>query len=201
MRDARHERVIVDLGTGGGGAVLTAARRDPSALVIGVDTNAAQMREASRRAAASPRRGGVPNAIFLAGALAELPPLLDGRIDELRVTLPWGSLLRDVVLAGPSFVSHAVRLLSRGGRVRVLLSITEREKATGLGTIDVAGVGRLAARYGDGLVLDEAREATEADVVDLGSAWAKRLGIPRRRGAVVVGLRKRDAPSRNRCGG
>ena len=155
------------------------------------------MREASRRAAASPHRGGVPNAIFLAGTLAELPPLLDGRVGELRVTLPWGSLLREVVLAGPSFVSHAVRLLSPSGSVRVLLSITEREKATGLGAIDLADVGRLAARYGDGLVLVEAREATDADVADLGSSWAKRLGIPRRRGAVVVGLRKRDPRTRN----
>jgi 16S rRNA (adenine(1408)-N(1))-methyltransferase len=87
----------VDLGTGDGAAVLRAARRDPTALVIGVDADASSLREVSRRADRPPGRGGAPNAVFVvADATAALQALL-GRVDEVRITLPWGSLLRAVL--------------------------------------------------------------------------------------------------------
>jgi len=108
--------VVIDLGTGAGGAVLAAAREAPDELVIGVDTYAAAMRDASRRAARPPRKGGLPNAIFLAGTVHELPDLLHGRVDELRVTLPWGSLLRDALEPAPAFLARAARLLWPRGR-------------------------------------------------------------------------------------
>ena len=104
---ARHRRTIVDLGTGDGSAVLRLARQDPQVLAIGVDTDANGLREASHRAARPAHRGGLPNAVFLVGdaraALAELR----GRVGEVRITLPWGSLLR-AVLYGDQGFAHAV---------------------------------------------------------------------------------------------
>jgi hypothetical protein len=54
-----------------------------------VDTNAAALAEASRRA---PR-----NALFLVADALEGVQALCGRLDEVRITLPWGSLLRRLV--------------------------------------------------------------------------------------------------------
>ena len=54
---ARHERTIVDLGTGDGGAVVRIARAQPRALVIGIDADAAAMRERSAAAADVERLG------------------------------------------------------------------------------------------------------------------------------------------------
>ena len=54
---ARHERTIVDLGTGDGGAVVRIARAQPRALVIGIDADAAAMRERSAAAADVERVG------------------------------------------------------------------------------------------------------------------------------------------------
>ena len=103
----RYARTIVDLGTGDGAAILRTARQNPSALVIGVDTDASSLREPSRRAARPIRKGGVPNALFLVADASVVLTALRGRVQELRITLPWGSLLR-LVLEGERSFAHAV---------------------------------------------------------------------------------------------
>ena len=74
--------------------MLRLARRTPSALVIGVDADARSLQESARRAAS---KVGPANAIFLVGDARDALHLLAGRVDELRITLPWGSLLRWVL--------------------------------------------------------------------------------------------------------
>ena len=87
----------MDLGTGDGAAVLRLARQDPRALVLGVDTNASALMRASRDAAPAIKKGGAPNAVFLVGEAVATLALLAGRVDQLTITLPWGSLLRHVL--------------------------------------------------------------------------------------------------------
>jgi tRNA G46 methylase TrmB len=93
----RHARTILDLGTGDGGAVIKVARACPEVLAIGVDTSAAGLVETSRRAARLAHKGGLPNAVFLVGDAVEALCALQGRVDEVRITLPWGSLLRAIL--------------------------------------------------------------------------------------------------------
>jgi tRNA G46 methylase TrmB len=92
-----YGRTIVDLGTGDGAAVLHLARRCPRALVIGIDTNASALIEASRRAARAAAKGGLANAAFFAADAAEALTVVASRVDELRITLPWGSLLHAIL--------------------------------------------------------------------------------------------------------
>jgi hypothetical protein len=72
-----------------------------------VDTDASGLREASRRAAGPAHKGGLANALFLVGDASAALELFRGRVDELRITLPWGSLLR-LVLDGERAFAHAV---------------------------------------------------------------------------------------------
>ena len=51
------------------------------------------------------------------------------------------------------------------------------------------------ALSGAGLRIQACRGATETDVTESGSTWAKRLGIPRRRAATLLVARK---PERTR---
>jgi tRNA G46 methylase TrmB len=74
--------------------VHRSARQQPQTLVIGIDTNAAGLADASQRAA---RKQELPNALFLIADAAEALPCLRGRVDEVRITLPWGSLLRGIL--------------------------------------------------------------------------------------------------------
>jgi len=73
------------------------ARACPDVLVIGVDTSAAGLVEPSRRAARPVHKGGLPNALFVVGDAWQALTTTPGRVDEVRITLPWGSLLRAVL--------------------------------------------------------------------------------------------------------
>jgi 16S rRNA (adenine(1408)-N(1))-methyltransferase len=87
---ARYAVATIDLGTGDGRYVLAAAAAQPDRLVVGVDANVAGMTAASRRAAARPSRGGLPNALFVVAAAEALPAELDGVADMVTVHFPWG---------------------------------------------------------------------------------------------------------------
>src|SRR5262245_55662964 len=67
LRDlaARFDAVALDIGTGDGRFVIESARAQPHRLWIGLDPVAENMAEASRTAAANPRKGGLVNALFL----------------------------------------------------------------------------------------------------------------------------------------
>src|SRR5579885_886506 len=88
---------MLDIGTGDGKHVLAEARRRPDTLVVALDADAERMRPASSRAAAKPARGGAANAMFVRAAVEALPEELTA-IDEVHVLMPWGSLLRALVL-------------------------------------------------------------------------------------------------------
>lgn len=178
--------------------MLRAARRAPDEAFLGLDADASRMREASHRAARAATRGGLPNAWFALAAAEALPWELGGRVEELRVTLPWGSLLRGALGPEPWFSDAVQRLLRPDGGLTMLLSVTSRDLVAGVATLDQPTLGELVARYrGSGLVLD-AREATPDDVTGSGSSWAKRLGIPARRAAWVLQARP-DAQSARRA--
>ena len=69
------------------------------------------MATASRRAAARPSRGGLPNALFVVAAVEATPAELDGVADLVTVHFPWGSLLRGLLGADPAIMSSLTRVL------------------------------------------------------------------------------------------
>lgn len=117
-----HGRLVVDLGCGDGRATARLAAREPEALVIGVDANLDAAERVVRRARRAPGKGGVPNLAFVRAAADRLPAALEGRVDELRIDLPWGSLLDGLLSPDPVLVAGIARLLAPGGRLRVVLN-------------------------------------------------------------------------------
>jgi 16S rRNA (adenine(1408)-N(1))-methyltransferase len=184
--------VVIDLGTGDGRAVLRRAQRGGDWLVVGIDPDAASLRDASRRAARAPRKGGLPNALFLVGAADELPGPLAGTADELTVTLPWGSLLRGLSSAEPVLLDRLRRTLAEDGRLELMLSVGERERSLGLPSLDGRSAAELSASYSAaGLDAIDIGPATADDVALSWSSWAKRLGVPHNRPAWMFRLSRR----------
>lgn len=176
--------------------MLHAARSQPEALVIGIDAVAEAMRESSRRAARRPAAGGAPNALFLVGDVTRLEGLeaLACRVDDVRVTLPWGSLALAVLDAEPALVGGLAALLRSGGRLRLLLSFTDRDLGLGRPPLADSDVERLAHELaGACFEVREVRRATGQDVAESGSSWAKRLGIPHRRTGWLIVLERLSA--------
>ena len=172
--------MTVDVGTGDGRAILDAAR-DPRTLAIGLDASASAMADASRRAARSARRGGLPNAAFILAA-AEAPPAeLCGVASLVTVRFPWGSLLRGCLGRDEAVARGVATLLARNGTLELLLAPAARDGLEGLPTAPGATVAAAAGAFEPhGLVLVEGRQATTAEVLASGSSWARRLGAGRR---------------------
>ena len=177
--------------------MLATAAAQPDRLVAGVDANAAGMMTASRRAAARPSRGGLPNAVFVVAAAEALPAELGGVADLVTVHFPWGSLLRGLLGADPATMTGLSRVLRPGGTLQLLVSATARDHSAGVPPIRTATLRALAESYAAwGLAVTELRPATVADVADAHSTWAKRLGAGTRRPAWL--LRAQLAPAGGR---
>jgi hypothetical protein len=127
-------------------------------------------------------------------AAEALPRVLDDRVDELRVTLPWGSLLSGALGPAPWFLDTMRRVLRPDGEAVFLLSVTPRDGIEVIPALQGTALTELAMRYQEaGWRVVEARAATSEDVGRSGSSWAKRLGLPYRRPAAVLRLRPPQA--------
>jgi 16S rRNA (adenine(1408)-N(1))-methyltransferase len=215
LRDlaARHARTEIDLGTGDGRAVVTEAAADPTSLVVGIDADASTMAERSRRAAATPAKGGHPNAVFVVSGVELLPDELDGIADRVTVRFPWGSLLRGAIGVDPGVARSIARLVGPDGTLELALSIVEHDRlggrdpaeapaAAGMDTavsdaafarlgrpFDEGDVERIRAVFGDlGLRLAGVEPMTPEAVAACGSSWARRLRVGRERRAWLVRL-------------
>jgi 16S rRNA (adenine(1408)-N(1))-methyltransferase len=119
-----HDAVELDIGTGDGRHVLETAREEPSRLVIGIDAVAENMTEISRKAAATPRKGGVGNAIYIRGAAEQLPGPFAGLADLVTVNYPWGSLMRIVAEPDIEALAGIHALCKPLAKLRILLNYT-----------------------------------------------------------------------------
>ena len=164
--------MVVDIGTGDGRFVLAAAAASPECLVIGLDADARAMIDASRRAAGPARRGGLPNALFVAAAAEWMPTELEGRADLVTVHFPWGSLLGGLIGSDSQILGGLARIAHHGAEIRTLLSVTERDVAGAGGRFDPDAIRSPTTA---GLRLCEVRRATAEEIAASDSTWAKRL--------------------------
>jgi 16S rRNA (adenine(1408)-N(1))-methyltransferase len=133
----------------------------------------------------------VSNLAFVAAAANDLPGDLAGIADEVTVVLPWGSLLQVVLLADPVFLAKLSAVLKAHGRLEMLLSVAESDVGAGSIDFDEEKARALAAKYGKlGFRSEQVRPAEESDVDRVGSSWARRLAIPRRRQAWILRFAK-----------
>lgn len=191
-RSAGFERLVVDVGTGSGRAVLAAAHAEPTTLVVGLDADAASMLDASRRAAAAPSRGGRPNALFVVGAAEELPGPFEALADAVFVRFPWGSLLRGSIGEGAAVAGGLVGMLRPNGELTLLLALQAKDgydDLLPLVTEPPLLARRLEELYGPlGLRLADCRWATTEEVAAAQSSWARRLRVGRDRQAILARL-------------
>jgi hypothetical protein len=163
----------MDVGAGDGRFVLSRASEHPSELVLAIDASHAAMREASWRAGRPARRGGLPNALFLASSLDALPGELAGCASLVTVHFPWGSLLDAAIGRDPNGADRLASLVAPSRTLRMLLSASERDARGGVTTLDAAAVSEAFACRAFAVVAS--RPATLSDVVAARSSWGRRL--------------------------
>ena len=157
------------------------ASRHPDTLVIGVDANADALRDASRRFAAKPARGGLPNALLARLALADAPGELAGLVDRLTVLLPWGSLLHAVARPEVAALVALRGLCKPGAEIRVLFGYGPAADGAAMRDLalpsldDAATLGALERAYRDAGFAATASRVTRGEVRELPTTWAKKL--------------------------
>jgi 16S rRNA (adenine(1408)-N(1))-methyltransferase len=172
--------VWIDVGTGQGKFVLDCARARPDALVIGIDAAADSMAKAARSAAANPKKGGLPNALFVRGGAEALPGPFAGLADSLSVQYPWGSLMRIVAQPEPAGLAGLRAVCKPGAALSVLLNqsvFEDRDYLARLGMADIADPAtdpHLPARYRAAGFAPLSRERIEGDP-PVRTAWGRHL--------------------------
>jgi len=132
------------------------------------------MREASRRAARPARKGGLPNARFIASGLEQLPAELGGLASLVTVHFPWGSLLRAAAGEDRSGAAAIARLVAPGGVLRLLASAAERDATAG-GVVDVDPSAVIDVYRDLGMAVRACRPASADDLAAAHSTWGRRL--------------------------
>jgi 16S rRNA (adenine(1408)-N(1))-methyltransferase len=84
-RLANYNRISLDLGTGDGRFAYSLAERNPDHFIIGMDSCRENLHEYSR--------ARLPNLLFIIATAHSLPHELNGRISQVTINFPWGSLL------------------------------------------------------------------------------------------------------------
>ena len=136
------------------------------------------MADASRRASARPGRGGLHNIVFLAEGVERIPSALDGLADRVTVLFPWGSLLGGALGRDPAVTASIARLLAPDGRLEIIVSIVERDRAAigGAGPFGVADLDALTCAFATlGLGVETTCRLSPDEIRATGSTWARRL--------------------------
>jgi 16S rRNA (adenine(1408)-N(1))-methyltransferase len=166
------------VGTGDGRLPFTWARGSPERLFIGIDANAAGMRELSGRAV----RERIPNLVYVRASVEALPAELHGVADRVTVVLPWGSLLAAVALPSLPALRNLRAVCQAEARLSVVLgSDPARDQAElrrlGLPPLEAGELaGRVEAGYAEaGFRIERVRTMAAPEVARFPATWARRL--------------------------
>ncbi len=195
LRDAiaPYDGVTIDLGAGDGRWAYRYALEHPQRCVIAIDPVRENLRELSAKAAAKPARGGAANALYVVASIEQMPDALSHIADEIFVTLPWGSLMRGVILGEPAALEASARRGREGARVRIVLNTRIFDDPVPIEARDLPDVtpdyvrNALTSRYAAaGLRIDATREMDADEVATLGTTWAKKLSHRRPPPSVLI---------------
>jgi len=181
---AKFQEVGIDVGTGDGRWAYRMARAHPDRFCLGIDANAAGMRDVSFRAGRKPSRGGVSNVWFIRAAVETLPAGLEHLADHITIFYPWRRLLDGILKPDPGVI-RPIGLLGKHG-AQILIYINESALHPGIHLADPVECSTLLARlrppYAEaGIVLTSCRIASGP-----GTTWGDRVGQGRPAPSVVL---------------
>ena len=175
-----YDKVVIDLGTGDGRFVYKSAINNTDSFYIGVDPSEKQLLEFSKKAV----RKKLPNVMFVVGS-AENLPFESGKIAEkIFVNLPWGSLLKAVVLPDEKVVGNIRNLLKDVGVLELVVgyhkefepSETERLELSAL-TEDYFSQKLIPAYEKLGFSLKSLEKISKSGLRKIETTWSKKLSF------------------------
>jgi len=177
--------VHIDFGTGDGTYAYRFARQYSDTLVIGVDSNAENLREISHKAGQKESKGGLSNLLLGQLSLEQSPGELVGFADSISILLPWGSLLRAVALPEPESLLKLRGLLKQNGNSEMTIIFGYSESADP-GMVQTLGLpvlddnflkNQLIPAYHSAGLRVKANQIPVDEINQIPSRWAKKLAF------------------------
>ncbi len=179
---APYAGVTLDIGAGDGAWAYRYGGAHPDRFVIALDPVRENMREWSAKAAKKPDKGGLPNALFVVASVESPPEELRGVADEVFVTLPWGSLMRGLILGDGGMLAAIASFAKGGASIRIVLNTRIFDDPV---PIDVRDLPEVTPEYvvttlvplfeEHGIRVENSRWMDADEVAAIGTRWAKRL--------------------------
>ncbi|MEZ6256020.1 MAG: class I SAM-dependent methyltransferase [Patescibacteria group bacterium] len=174
------EKVVLDLGTGDGRYVYKNAKIAKDILWIGIDPSEKQLQEYSKKSL----KEGLGNVLFVLSSLENIEKDFEGVsefVDDLKVYLPWGSLLEHIIKATPTYLNNLRSLCKTDANFEVVLGYTEEAEPTevdrlGLSEISEAYFEKIKPLYKEcGWYIREITLVSKEILGELDTTWGKRL--------------------------
>ncbi|MBI5287773.1 MAG: class I SAM-dependent methyltransferase [Chloroflexi bacterium] len=179
---APYAGVTLDVGAGDGAWAYRYAAAHPDRYVIALDPVRENMREWSAKAARKPEKGGLPNITFAVASIEAPPDELRAIADEIFVTLPWGSLMRGIILADDAVLGAIASFARPAASIRIVLNTRIFDDPVPLDVRDLPEVTPDYARESvapafarHDIRIEESRWMDADEVAAIGTTWAKRL--------------------------
>ncbi len=179
---AAYAHVTIDLGAGDGAFAYRYAKAHDDRFVVAIDPVAENLAEYAARAARKPARGGLANVLYVVASVEHPPPELRNVAIEIFVTLPWGSLMRGIILADERVLEGIESLARDGAGLRIVLNTRIFDDPVPIDVRDLPEVtpeyvrASLADAYARvGITITNTRWMNAEEVATLGTTWAKRL--------------------------
>lgn len=196
-------RVALDIGAGDGSWAYRHASAHTDVLVIALDPVAENMREWSAKAAKKPGKGGLPNVLFAVGSVEQPPPELHHLADEITVTLPWGSLMRGLILGDDAILAGIASFAKDGASVRIVLNTRIYDDPVPIEARDLPDLTPdhvrdvlIPAYDRHDLEITAAREMQAEEVAAIGTTWGKRLSHRRPPPSILIEARRTTSGQR-----
>jgi len=189
---AKHNKIILDLGTGDGIFVYKNALKNKDNLYIGLDPAEKQIKIYSKKS----NRRRLKNTLYVLGSLEKMPEELYSTIDKVFVNLPWGTLLEKIVKSNEAYTEELSKILKAGGEIEVVfgylpeLEPSETERL-GLPKIEnESDVLKAFSTFKKMFEVIEMKRLLKEDLERIETTWAKKLKFGKDRFIYKIVLKK-----------
>lgn len=138
----KSKGVIVDIGSGDGKFVYELAKENPEKFVIGIDPSTKPLEKISVKIYKKPKRGGLPNVLFIQAAVENLPEELSGVANQVFINFPWGSLLAGIVKADKNIWRNIKRICKKGAFIDIIFGYDQSRDKSEIERLQLPIIGR-----------------------------------------------------------
>jgi len=188
-----YDKTMADLGTGDGRFVYKSALRDPNNFYVGIDPSEKQLQIYSKKAL----KKKLPNVIFCLSSLEMLPNELSGKVDELTIILPWGTLLQNIVLPSEEICKTLGGLLKTGGEIEIVLGYHQDLEPAEVGRLELPDLSTSYVEHNivpafkkSGFELVSLEKLEKRSLKKLETTWSKKLSFGKMREIFKLTLTK-----------